>query len=236
MDAYQINKNKLRILLGKMEESPPELGKALLDEFIRNYHTGLYNEVGRLARQLHDSLTAVQDEERLHNLTQADIPDAKERLRYVVTVTEQATQNVLSIVEKSVPVSQAIGRQAEALHHRCRGEGGAERSDLLQAVCDFLAEAKDGSGQLHSHLNEILMAQEYQDITGQIIKKVVDLVQEVEDSLVKMIKMTGHKPSGEIAKAPIASSHGPDVPGLDHNGERVSGQDDVDQLLVSLGF
>lgn len=235
MDAYQENKNKLRALVRQLDECPPEQGRALLDGFIRDYDADLYHEVGRLARQLHDSLTTVQDEQRLVNLTQADIPDAKERLRYVVNVTEQATQNVLSLVEQSVPVSQHIGRQAEALKRQCEAEDGAQHPELLQAVSLFLEQAHQGSALLNNHLNGILMAQEYQDITGQIIRKVVNLVQEVEESLVKMITMTGRRPDVASGR-PAAAALGPAVPGVDDAAARLGGQDDVDALLASLGF
>jgi chemotaxis protein CheZ len=235
MNAYEVNKERLRSLLRALEDCPPEQGKALLDGFVKDYDASLYQEVGRLARQLHDSLTTMQDEERLLDLTRTDIPDAKDRLRYVVSMTERTTQNVLSIVERSVPLSRAIGHKAEELHRRCLAERDVEDPELLQTVCGFLGEARDDAGRLHGHLNEIMMAQEYQDITGQIIKKVVGLVQEVEESLLKMITMTGHRRGGETVKA-AAGVQGPHVPGVDEAADRVTGQDDVDQLLVSLGF
>jgi chemotaxis protein CheZ len=235
MNAYEANKERLRSLLRALEDCPAEQGKALLDGFVKEYDAGLYQEVGRLARQLHDSLATMQEEERLLNFTRTDIPDAKDRLRYVVSMTERAAQNVLSIVERSVPIARAIGRKAEELHRRYLAERGAEDPELPQEICRFLSEARDDAGQLHGHLNEIMMAQEYQDITGQIIKKVVGLVQEVEESLLKMITITGHPRGGEAVKA-SAGVQGPHVPGVDEAADRVSGQDDVDQLLVSLGF
>ncbi len=242
---YESYKEKLRELLLKMESSPAAEGMPMLDCFVKDYEESLYNEIGRLTRQLHDSLTTFESEEKILNLAKEDIPGAKERLRYVVNMTEQATQNVLNIVEQSMPVSLKISAKAGELHDACVkiiGVDGAgidaegDLPNLLRDVSRFLAETKDNSGVLHGHLTEILMAQEFQDITGQIIRKVIDLVQEVEDSLVDLIKMTARKPAPMEEKRNNNKLNGPNVPGIDDQSDSVSSQDDVDHLLASLGF
>jgi chemotaxis protein CheZ len=238
---YEEYKDRLRELLVKMESSSAEEGMPMLDLFVKDYEESLYKEVGRLTRRLHDSLTTLEIEEKIINLTQEDIPGAKERLRYVVKVTEQATQNVLAIVEKSIPISLKIGVKADDLYGECLkiADGGYSResiSRLLDGIRGFLVAARENSGLLNGHLTEILMAQEYQDITGQIIKKVIGLVQDVEDSLVKLVKMTGHKRSTEAETRSGDFVNGPHVPGIDDNLGHVSNQDDVDHLLASLGF
>jgi len=150
-------------------------------------------------------------------------------------------------VEKSVPVSMEISRQAEELHKECVSLGvdiqASDKGESLQKkVCEFLGQAKDDSKMLHGHFTEILMAQEYQDITGQIIKKVIDLVEDVEDNLVDIIKMTAPRSRNTQqvkkveAKKDDPGVHGPNVPSVDDQAGSVSGQDDVDELLASLGF
>lgn len=238
---YENYKEKLRELLLKMESSPATEGMAMLDCFVRDYEESLYNEIGRITRQLHNSLTKFDADEKILNIAKENIPGAKERLRYVVAMTEQAAQNVLAIVEKSIPASQEISVQAARLDDACAkiaGPEGAEfeRSNLLGDTRHFLADVRDYSGLLHSHLTEILMAQEFQDITGQIIRKVIDLVQEVEDSLVRLIKMTGRKPSSIQNEGADIKLGGPRVPGVDDRRDCVADQDDVDHLLASLGF
>lgn len=80
------------------------------------------------------------------------------------------------------------------------------------------------------------MAQDFQDLTGQIIRKVIDLVHDVEEKLVKLVRITGNKIEEEtIVKEGREKLAGPAVPGLDQ-GDQVSGQDEVDDLLSSLGF
>jgi chemotaxis protein CheZ len=238
---YEEYKDRLRELLVKMESSSAEDGMPMLDIFVKDYEESLYKEVGKLTRRLHDSLTTLEIEEKIINLTQEDIPGAKERLRYVVTVTEQATQNVLAIIEKSIPVSLSIGVKADDLYGECMkiADGDYSResiSRLLAGIRGFLVDTRENSSLLHGHLTEILMAQEYQDITGQIIKKVIGLVQDVEDSLVKLVKMTGHKRSTESEERSGDIVNGPHVLGVDDNHGHVSNQDDVDNLLASMGF
>lgn len=238
---YESYKDKLRKLLVRMDASTSEAGMPMLDAFVKDYEESLYKEVGRLTRQLHDSLTTFATEEKIFSLAKEDIPGAKERLGYVVTVTEQAAQNVLSIVEKSIPVSLAIGEKASELHGECEkiSDGNTSKEDVadfLGTIRVFLSDTKRDSDLLQGHLTEILMAQEYQDITGQIIKKVICLVQDVEDSLVELVRMTGYKQSSSEKPQVDTGVSGPHVPGVDGQSDHVADQDDVDHLLASLGF
>jgi len=238
---YEGYKDRLRNLLLQMELSTAEDGMATLDAFVKDYEASLYNEIGRLTRQLHTSLSTFQADEKILNLTKDAIPSAKERLRYVVELTEQAAQKVLTIVEKSIPISLEISEGASSLHkdcvkslsHKDHAEGPAV---LPSNIKEFLSGAKDNAILLHGHLTEILMAQEYQDITGQIIKKVITLVQDVEDNLIKLIKITGLQTSPQERPIDNCEPSGPRVPGVDDQVVYTAGQDDVDQLLASLGF
>ena len=241
IESYEDYKGRLRDLLLIMESSSAEDGMASLDVFVKDYEASLYNEIGRLTRQLHDSLTTFQADEKIFNLTNQHIPSAKERLRYVVELTENAAQKVLSIIEKSIPISLEISDGASDLQNEYielsrQKEYGTILSALPGDIKTFLAVAKDKAGLLHSQLTEILMAQEYQDITGQIIKKVIDLVQDVEDNLIRLIKITGLRTLSQEAEADNNKACGPCVPGVDDKNEYMAGQDDVDQLLASLGF
>jgi chemotaxis protein CheZ len=238
---YEGYKERLRNLLLKMELSTAEDGMATLDAFVKDYEASLYNEIGRLTRQLHTSLATFQADEKFLNLTKDAIPSAKERLRYVVELTERAAQKVLTIVEKSIPISLEISEGASSLHRdwadTSTGNGRVEgATELPGNIREFLSGAKDNANLLHGHLTEILVAQEFQDITGQIIKKVIALVQDVEDNLIKLIKITGLKTSSQDEPIDHCAPSGPRVPGVDDQVVYTAGQDDVDQLLASLGF
>jgi chemotaxis protein CheZ len=237
MDMYEEYKLRLRNLLQEMEVSSEKDGMATLDAFVKDYEEGLYNQIGRLTRQLHDSLNTFKDDEKIFSLTKEDIPSAKERLKYVVDVTEQATQKVLGIIENSIPLSLEISEGASGLHNRWTKLSGAAGSpEIASSTKTFLAGVGENASILHGHLTEILMAQEFQDITGQIIKKVIDLVQDVEDNLVRLIKLTGHVNTPRENDKENIKASGPCVPEIDDQAVYTSGQDDVDQLLASLGF
>lgn len=241
IENYVDYKDRLRNLLLKMDISSAEEGMSLLDTFVKEYEASLYNEIGRLTRQLHTSLATFHADGKIANLTKEDIPSAKERLKYVVELTEQAADKVLAIIEQSLPISLEISDGANDLQNEC--EKNTKQKDFWHGpttmptnIEAFIVGAKKKAAILHGHLTEILMAQEYQDITGQIIKKVIDLVQDVEDNLIRLIKITGQNASPQAGESDRSRPSGPCVPGVDNNGEYAAGQDDVDQLLASLGF
>jgi chemotaxis protein CheZ len=237
MGSYEECKGRVRDILRKMEACSDEEGMAALNAFVNDYETSLYNEVGKLTRHLHDSLTAFQSDEKISILTREDIPSARERLKYVVELTEQAAQKVLETIEKCIPLSLEISEGASGLYGKwSNSQGAQERSVMVDSTQQFLAVAKEKAINIHGHLNEILMAQEYQDITGQIIKKVIDLVQDVELNLLRLIKLTGHVSSPRETEKDDTKAAGPRVPGIDDQATCATGQDDVDQLLASLGF
>lgn len=237
MGNYDELKGTLKDLLQKMEISSAETGMAIFDDFVKDYEASLYNEIGRLTRHLHDSLTTFKKDEKIFRLTSEDIPSAKERLRYVVDITEKAAQKTIGIIEKSIPLSLEISQGANDLHEEwTKISGSPGPSDISGNTKTFLMVAKNNAAVLHGCLTDIMIAQEYQDISGQIIKKVIDLVQDVENNLVRLVKLTGHVNAHyEEEKSNIKAS-GPRVPGVDEQVIYTNGQDDVDELLASLGF
>ena len=116
---------------------------------------------------------------------------------------------------------------------------------LYRRMDEFLDRTQDRANGLESSLNSILMAQGYQDLTGQVIKKVIELVQQVEQSLVSLVRMAGEveRLTGVATEAPplmpstnsASAPAGPNVHGA-ANVDVVSDQDEVDELLSSLGF
>lgn len=206
----------------------------------------LFLEVGRLARELHESIKDFMLDARMVELASTEMPNAAERLRYVITMTEQAANTTLSAVESSLPIADQLSTAAKELAEKWRQFNSRELtvaefrllSDELQA---FLDASQDHAASLQDSLSEVLMAQGFQDLTGQIIRKVIDLVGDVETKLVELVRMSGRKQTNagagvEAALAvPCIESNGPVVPGVDKS-DVVSGQDDVDDLLSSLGF
>lgn len=233
MENYEEFKGRLHDLLQKMDTSAADEGMGFFHDFIKGYEASLYGEIGRMTRHLHDSLTNFNHDEKIFRLTNEDIPSAKERLKYVVDITEKAAQKTIEILEKSIPISLEICQGANDLHEEWSNQQTAEFPGTTKK---FLLAAKDNAATLHGCLTEIMLAQEYQDISGQIIKKVIDLVQEVENNLVRLIKLTGQLNESGVAKNNSIEASGPRVPGVDEQSAYTNGQDDVDELLASLGF
>ena len=153
-------------------------------------------------------------------------------------MTEQAANTTLTAVEESMPVSEELANVSKKLAaewDRFRGRK-MELTDfraLSTDIGDFLTLASGHSKILNDKLTEVLMAQGYQDLTGQIIRRVINLVQDVEEKLVRLVAISGS------ARQPVEKKEkemeGPAVPNVEQ-GEMVTNQDDVDDLLSSLGF
>ena len=174
-------------------------------------------------------------------LANREIPDASERLRHVIEMTEQAAHTTLSAVEVSLPFVDALERGAGDLadgweHFRARRLSVEDFRDLSNRIERFLSFTRHGADDLHKKLSEVLIAQDFQDLTGQMIRKVIALVQDVEEKLVMLVQISGNKHQLPIAGAKDEDGlAGPAVPGVDRGGI-MQGQDDVDDLLSSLGF
>jgi chemotaxis protein CheZ len=202
----------------------------------------LFREVGRLTRELHDSINGFVQEARLADIARTDMPDAAERLRYVIATTEQAANTTLGAVEESIPLADSLRQDAQHLADQWTRFNSRQLTvddfrDLSAELSDFLAVTQANSAALHEKLSEVLLAQGYQDITGQVIRKVIALVNDVESKLVELVRLSGQAAKGSTkssAKRDVAPQ-GPVVPGVD-GGDVVNGQDDVDELLSSLGF
>ncbi len=207
---------------------------------------GIYHEVGKMTRQLHDALNAFAQETRLDELTEDEIPDARARLRHVITLTKQAADRSLSAVEATLPkcdqLSERIARLGSSWQNFKRREMSVDQFRELSAELEaFFTDAEQDTSEIRDGLNDIMMAQDFQDLTGQIITRVIELVEEVEGNLVELVRLTGTKFSNTEEKdagkdkKPDIEAAGPAIPGVGKS-DLVSGQDEVDDLLSSLGF
>lgn len=219
-----------RELVASLEEGDSERAAQALDELTKIREAELFQEVGRLTRQLHDTLVSVQADGKLSTLARKDMPDAKERLSHVIEMTETAAHKTMASIEKTMPLCESLNARSVELTREwnrfmSRELGVEEFRELARGLGAFLAFSEEQSGAIQAGLREILIAQDYQDLTGQTIKRVIQLVQEVESSLVEMIRFTGPKIKSEE-----------DAPARDKDTTSVNGQDEVDDLLSSLGF
>ncbi len=232
---------QVRALLAALERGDDDSADRILDEISRVRESLMFQEVGKLTRQLHDTLANFALDERIADLTEKEIPDAKERLNYVIAMTEQAANTTLNAVESILPFAESLREQSNELsaqwrRFRQREMSYEEFKSLTQDLAQYFDVSAGHLEAIQQSLTEVLMAQGFQDLTGQIIRRVIRLVQDLEYSLVDLIRISGRrfKPSGESAQDLKAKTLGPAVPGVDK--DTVQNQDDVDSLLSSLGF
>ncbi|MGB5145955.1 MAG: protein phosphatase CheZ [Porticoccaceae bacterium] len=234
----------VRDLLREAEQGNHEQAEIYLDELSRVKQTELFREVGKLTRDLHDALNHFRMDTRLADFAVQEIPDAKERLNYVITMTEQSANKTLGAVESALPVSEQLRDRSFALiedwrRFRRRDMSAQHFREFCRELDIFFVEVSDGAKTLNGFLSEVLMAQDFQDLTGQIIRRVITLVQDLELSLVDLIRLSGPVVKASSESGPkagkVVALAGPIVPGVDH-GDSVQGQDEVDSLLSSLGF
>jgi len=241
----QIQKTQLslaRELVKALELGDEAKSDEILDQISSFRESMLFQEVGRLTRQLHDTMNNFSVDSKISELTEKDIPDAKERLHYVIAMTEQAANQTLGVVEDLLPISKDLNTQANELSNKwnrflAKDMPFEEFKDMSRGIALHFSQTKNSLETVETGLNEILLAQGFQDITGQIIRRVIDLVQELETSMVELVRISGgkNKFSGDEAGKPELP--GPVVPGVDDKmGDVATNQDDVDDLLSSLGF
>lgn len=227
-------------LVAALEAGDEGEADRILKEFPCAKENELFQEVGRLTRELHEAIIGFVLDDRIAQVAQHDMPDATERLRHVIEMTEEAADKTLTAVEESLPVAQELESQAADLAERWE-RFRSRKLDLedFRALSDelgtFLDLANNHSKTLNSNLSEVLMAQGYQDLTGQIIKRVITLVQDVEEKLVRLISLSRPAQQAQVVKKEEVELEGPVVPGVTQ-GDVLTSQDDVDDLLSSLGF
>lgn len=165
------------------------------------------------------------------------IPDARDRLRYVATMTEQAANRVLNAAEQAQPLQEDFKRQAMVLDQRWQAwfDHPAELQQARELVDDtraFLAMVPDQAQCSLDLLMDIIMAQDFQDLTGQVITRMLDVISAIETELVQVLIDNVPQERREEASSLI---NGPEV-NPEGKTDVVTSQDQVDDLLASLGF
>jgi chemotaxis protein CheZ len=203
----------------------------------------VHQRLGTLTRQLHDSLNGLGLTEQVKSWA-GEIPDAKSRLTYIARLTGEAAEKVLNSVD-----------QAKAHHDHIAAEtrriGALIVKDPVAAVAkghvmNFITDVEEASKEIDKNLTDIMMAQDFHDLTGQVISKVVTLAANIENQLLQLLILTAPsdapvKPAVAIDTTAVVTEvtevmlQGP-VVNPEGNPDVVKGQSEVDDLLASLGF
>jgi chemotaxis protein CheZ len=210
----------------------------LIGNLANQHESVLFQEVGKLTRQLHDSLAVFGKDALFPDLAENRIPNARERLKFVIEKTEESAHRTLNSVEEALPIAHDLEENGSNMRQDwakfTRREMNAEEfRQMSKRIEVFLETVEADAKHLNKGLSDIMMAQDFQDITGQIIRQVIELVQEMEESLVNVIRNTGTKTKSDNDRNIVAE--GPQI-NQEDNPDIMSGQDDVDDLLSSLGF
>jgi chemotaxis protein CheZ len=189
-----------------------------------------------MARELHDMLHELGFEKMLQDTARA-MPDARQRLAYIAQMTEQAASRALNATDIAKPIQDRLALDADGLSQRWEGffAGRASVDEFKVLAGDtrgFLARVPGDAKATNAQLTEIMMAQDFQDLTGQVIKKVVDMSQRLEDQLLHLLVEVTPEEKREEAESLLNG------PVIDATGrvDVVAGQAQVDELLESLGF
>jgi chemotaxis protein CheZ len=197
---------------------------------------GLYKQVGVLARQLHDSIKGFADslDPTLVDIVEDKIPDSGTRLEHILKLTENAANTTLDHVEVMQRRNQEEqNKVAEVREILCGTKAVGDKAQKLLANAQLSLDGlHDSLKQTSADLITVLTAQDYQDLTGQIIQKIIVLLKELESNLVNVIRTFGVRPHGRREVA------GDELYGPAHAGitSAMHSQDDVDSLLADFGF
>ncbi|MBI4983851.1 MAG: protein phosphatase CheZ [Rhodocyclales bacterium] len=197
----------------------------------------VFNHIGHIARKLHDSLRELGYDRMLED-TARQIPDARQRLAYIAQMTEQAASRVLNATDIAKPLQDELLAKAASMSARWDRMFANQLSvdEFKSLAADsraFFNEAPIKIKATNDQLNEIMMAQDFQDLTGQVIKKVVEMVQGFEAQLLNVLIEA--MPAERKAAAPEGLMNGPVISAGGRN-DVVTTQAQVDDLLESLGF
>jgi chemotaxis protein CheZ len=203
--------NKLVELMETMASKKFDVADRMISEMLQHGESDLFNRIGRVTRKLHNSLREFRNalDPRIKQIANEDVPQAVDRLEYVISKSEEAAHKTMGVVEKyqlNMP---------ELIAHIEKVSAPEDSKGYLQAF----------SSSLGNDLNEVMLAQEFQDITGQTIHRVIDLVNTIEAELIGLIATFGDREGGPDAET-LKPGEAP---------KKIT-QDEVEDLLKEFGF
>lgn len=190
----------------------------------------VFQQLGTITRLLHDTMEQLGVMPKLQTATDG-LPDARSRLTYIADKTAAAANKVLNSVDQAKADHEAISQATRDIAAKIVAD--PVRAVASGSILNFVQEIEGKTARIDQHLTDIMMAQDFHDLTGQVVKKVVQLTSDLEDSLVKLLVQVvppeqREKVSQEVLQGPVVNPEG--------RTDVVSNQGEVDDLLASLGF
>ncbi|MFN3397088.1 MAG: protein phosphatase CheZ [Sulfurimicrobium sp.] len=217
-------------------EAAPELAASVTEKGSGDSNS-IFSSLGHMTRNLHNTLRELGYDKSIETAVAA-IPDTRDRLNYIAAMTEKAAERALSATEAAQPLQEKLESDATRLSERwdrmfARQLNMDEFKQLVTETRAYLGEVPTHTKATNAQLLEIMMAQDFQDLTGQVIKKVIDLAQQVEKQLLQLLIET--TPPEKRSEVDSGLLNGPVVNAIGRS-DIVTNQQQVDDLLDSLGF
>jgi chemotaxis protein CheZ len=190
----------------------------------------VFQQLGSITRLLHDTMQQLGVMPKLQIATDG-LPDARSRLTYIASKTADAANKVLNSVDSAkadhAHISEATRQMAKMI------VADPVKAVASGAVMNFVQDVEQSTARIDGHLTDIMMAQDFHDLTGQVVQKVVRLANDLEDSLVKLLVQVvppeqREKVDPNVLNGPVVNAEG--------RTDVVTNQGEVDDLLASLGF
>jgi len=242
-------------LTEKLQGDQYEEASALIEKVTNCRDQHIFQSIGKLTRGLHDSMKNFNVDGGVCSATnehagECEFNDASNRLNYVMELTQNAAEKTMDMVEEAAPISLSLGQEAavlktEWLRLRQREMTPDEFRGFYERLDKFFDVTDTSTKKLNENLQSIILEQGFQDLTGQVLKRVISLMSEVEDNLVSLVKIAaqvesvvGIKPEevkAQAEKEADIKGEGPQIK-AEEREDVVGSQDEVDDLLSSLGF
>ncbi|HVO06819.1 MAG TPA: protein phosphatase CheZ [Burkholderiaceae bacterium] len=191
----------------------------------------VFQQIGAITRMLHDALQQLGVMPKLQQAADG-LPDARSRLNYIASKTAQAAEKVLDSVDQAKQEHQHIAAETRRLAAALIAD--PVRAVASGAVMNFVGDVDARTGRIDRHLTDIMLAQDFHDLTGQVVAKVVTLATDLEDNLLKLLVQVV-PPEQREKITDMAALQGP-VVDTESRSDVVKSQSEVDDLLASLGF
>lgn len=197
----------------------------------------VHHLIGILTRQLHDALNGLGLTDKVHGWA-GELPDAKSRLSYIARLTGEAAEKVLNRVDQAKAEQDHVVAETRRIAALIVKDpvGAVAKGHVM----NFLGDIERSTQKVDQHLTEIMMAQDFHDLTGQVIAKVVTLAANIEEQLLQLLIQTAPADAAVRSAAGPSGTYQPALSGPvvspQGNPDVVSGQSEVDDLLASLGF
>ncbi len=235
----------LKTMLDELQSFLQQIGEAdrkdvnkILREFESDDEIPLFKEVGKLLRKFHDQLSLIREDipENLGRFANRDASEMSSKLQMIISMTDKAANTTLDLAEETL---DELSRQKESYSEIVgnlnsiseKEETPPGFSGAIKQIISRVEAIAEANGHLEEKMTNILIAQDYQDLTGQVIHKMINLIRTLEEDLSFLIKKFGHTIK-EVENVEQISLKGPLD---DENGDKKN-QDDVDSLLSEFGF